>query len=70
MFAYRAIKIRRKRDGNVAFKHRGGGKHDLNDDSSDSDDSDGQDNDEWNMEPISEEDRGEEFTDSNLVTIV
>ncbi|KAH8680262.1 hypothetical protein BGZ61DRAFT_395512 [Ilyonectria robusta] len=70
VFAYRAIKIRRKRDGNVAFKHRGGGKYDLNDESSDSDDSDGEDEDKWNIEPISQEDRGEEFTDSNLVTIV
>ncbi|KAL7908227.1 hypothetical protein GGI35DRAFT_56240 [Trichoderma velutinum] len=57
VFAYRAIRIKLKWDGQARYKYKSGGRYDV-DDASDSEDEDG-----WDLEPLDEEDRMKDFPD-------
>jgi len=61
VFAYRVIRIKRKRDGEARYKYKSGGKYSVNDDSSDEEEVP------WDVEPLDEEDRLKDFPDSVVV---
>jgi hypothetical protein len=63
VFAYRAIKIWSKRDGQVRYKDLSGGLYSLDDDSED------EEHPSWNAEPVGEEVMLEEFPDAEMVAI-
>ncbi len=63
VFAYRAIKIWSKRDGQVQYKDLSGGQYSLDDDSED------EEHPSWNAEPVGEEVMLEEFPDAEMVVI-
>ncbi|KAL5092196.1 hypothetical protein Trisim1_002081 [Trichoderma cf. simile WF8] len=63
VFAYRAIRIKLKWDGQARYKYKSGGKYDV-DDASDS-----QDEDDWELELLDEADRLMDFPDSIRIDI-
>ncbi|EHK47246.1 uncharacterized protein TrAtP1_010097 [Trichoderma atroviride] len=67
VFAYRAIRIKLKRDGEARYRYRSGGKYGIEDD--DDDDGDGDDEDGWDLQPLEEEDRLKDFPDSVEIDI-
>lgn len=60
VFAYRVIRIKRKRDGEPRYKYKSGGKYAVTDDSDEEDVP-------WDVEPLDEEDRLKDFPDSVMV---
>ncbi|SPO04607.1 uncharacterized protein DNG_07292 [Cephalotrichum gorgonifer] len=66
VFAYRVIRIKVKGDGESRYKYRSGGKYSIDDDDYDSDDEDGG---AWEIEPLEEESRSDDFPDSVQVDI-
>ncbi|UKZ73152.1 hypothetical protein TrVFT333_000793 [Trichoderma virens FT-333] len=63
VFAYRAIRIKLKWDGEARYKYKSGGKYDV-DDTSDSEDEE-----DWDLEPLDEADRLKDFPDSVKIDI-
>ncbi|PNP50356.1 hypothetical protein THARTR1_08960 [Trichoderma harzianum] len=63
VFAYRAIRIKLKWDGQVRYKYKSGGKYSV-EDTSDDEEEDG-----WQLEPLDEEDRLKDFPDSVKIII-
>ncbi|KAH7127827.1 hypothetical protein B0J13DRAFT_627558 [Dactylonectria estremocensis] len=70
VFAYRAIRIKRRRNLEVSFRHKEGGLYSLNesDDSEDSDDDSGKGP--WDIEPVSQEERSGDFSGSEIVQMI
>lgn len=64
VFAYRAIRIKLKGDGEARYKYKSGGKYGV-DDASDSEDED----DGWDLEPLDEADRLKDFPDTIKIDI-
>ena len=60
VFAYQAIRIKQKRDGEAKYKYKSGGKYAANDDSDEEEEP-------WDIEPLDEEDRLKDFPDSVMV---
>lgn len=60
VFAYRVIRIKRKRDGEPRYKYKSGGKYAVTDDSDEEEVP-------WDVEPLDEEDRLKDFPDSVMV---
>lgn len=69
VFAYRAIRIRLKRDGEARYKYKSGGKYDIEDDDDDDDESDESYGDIWELQPLEETDRLKDFPDSVKIDI-
>lgn len=65
VFAYRVIRIKMKWDGQAQYKYKSGGKYGVDDSDEDSDDDEsGGKKDEWELEPLDEEDIAKEFPDA------
>jgi hypothetical protein len=62
VFAYRVIKIKRKRDGQARYKHRSGGKYAEEDDSEEEEEP-------WELEPLEEVDVLKEYPESVPVEV-
>lgn len=67
VFAYRAIRIKLKRDGEAKYKYKSGGKYNIEDD--DDDESDDNDEDIWELQSFEEADRLKDFPDSVKIDI-
>ena len=67
VFAYRVVKIKRKRDGQAKYKYKSGGKYGVDDESDDSEDED--EDGPWDLELLDEEERSSEFPDSVPVSL-
>jgi hypothetical protein len=65
VFAYRVVRIRRKRDGEARFRYKSGGKYAMGDSEGESEDEDGP----WEVEAMEEETRLGEFPDSVPVSV-
>jgi hypothetical protein len=61
VFAYRVVKIKRKRDGEARWKYMDGGKYGMDDEDSD------EENDVLDVEALDEDDVGSDFPDSVVV---
>ncbi|KAH7176811.1 hypothetical protein EDB81DRAFT_773612 [Dactylonectria macrodidyma] len=71
VFAYRAIKIKRRRKGDVSFRYKGGGKYTSNEESDDNGDSDDDsEQGSWDIEPVNQEERSGDFSGSEVVQTV
>lgn len=70
VFAYRAIRVKLKRDGEARYKYKSGGKYGIeDDDDDDSDDGDDNDEDVWELQFLEEADRLKDFPDSVKIDI-
>ncbi|KAL7919841.1 hypothetical protein ACQKWADRAFT_185458 [Trichoderma austrokoningii] len=72
VFAYRAIRIKVKRDGEARYKYKSGGKYNVgydDDDDDDGDAADGEDKGSWDLEALEEADRLKDFPDSVKIDI-
>lgn len=68
VFAYRAIRIKLKWDGEARYKYKSGGKYGVDDDDDDSDSED-EDKDSWDLEILDEADRLKDFPDSIKIDV-
>ena len=68
VFAYRVVRIKRKRDGEAKYKYKSGGKYAVDED--EDDDSEDEDDD-WplDLEPLDEKERWQEFPDSVQISL-
>ncbi|KAL7893945.1 hypothetical protein HDV63DRAFT_164056 [Trichoderma sp. SZMC 28014] len=67
VFAYRAVRVKVKRDGEARYKYKSGGKYDVED--NDDDDDDDKDEEIWELQSLEEADRLKDFPDSVRIDI-